>query len=61
MSALERIQQEVEQWLWEMDEKIQCVITRAIDHKRAVGFGRAQYPTLWDYADGVDVMKFLTT
>lgn len=53
--------QEVEQWLWEMDEKIQCVITRAIDHKRAVGFGRAQYPTLWDYADGVDVMKFLTT
>ena len=53
--------QEVEQWLWEMDEKIQCVITRAIDHKRAVVFGRAQYPTLWDYADGVDVMKFLTT
>lgn len=53
--------QEVEQWLWEMDEKIQCVITRAIDHQRAVGFGRAQYPTLWDYADGVDVMKFLTT
>lgn len=53
--------QEVEQWLWEMDEKIQCVITRAIDHKRAVDFGSAQYPTLWDYADGVDVMKFLTT
>ena len=53
--------QEVEQWLWEMDEKRQCVITRAIDHKRAVGFGRAQYPTLWNYADGVDVMKFLTT
>jgi hypothetical protein len=53
--------QEVEQWLLAMDEKIQCVVTRAIDHKRAVGFGRAQYPTLWDYADGVDVMKFLTT
>jgi hypothetical protein len=25
-----------------------------------VAFGRAQYPTLCDYADGVDVMKFLT-
>lgn len=53
--------EQVEQWLAENDEKIQCVVTRKVDHPRRVDFGRAQYPTLFDYADGVDVMKFLTS
>ena len=52
--------EEVEQWVAEHDTELQCVVTHAIEHPRAVSFGRAQYPTLWDYADGVDVMKFLT-
>jgi hypothetical protein len=51
---------EVESWLAEHDEELQCIVSRALSHPRAVAFGRAQYPTLWDYADGVDVMKFLT-
>lgn len=51
---------EAEQWVAEHDTELQCVVTHAIEHPRAVAFGRAQYPTLWDYADGVDVMKFLT-
>lgn len=51
---------EVERWLAENDERVQCVVSQCISHPRRVDFGRAQYPTLWDYADGVDVMKFLT-
>ena len=35
-------------------EKIQCVTGRGF-----IPFGKAQYPTLDDYADGVDVMAFL--
>lgn len=52
--------EEVEQWLAENDERIQCVVANVTNHPRRVAFGRAQYPTLWDYADGVDVMRFLT-
>ena len=29
------------------------------DREMAVPFGKAQYPTLDDYADGVDTMAFL--
>ena len=53
--------EQVEQWLAENDEKIQCIVSRKVAHPRRVDFGRAQYPTLFDYADGVDVMKFLTS
>ena len=35
-------------------EKIQCVIGRGF-----IPFGKAQYPNLDDYADGVDIMAFL--
>lgn len=51
---------DVESWIAAHDDKIQCVVSNIIDHPRRVEFGRAQYPTLWDVADGVDVMKFLT-
>jgi hypothetical protein len=50
---------EVEAWLAEHDESLQCIVSHCIIHQRAVPFGRAQYPALDDYADGVDVMKFL--
>ena len=51
--------EEVNQWLLDNDEKIQCVVSQCVAHPRRVDFGQAQYPTLMDYADGVDVMKFL--
>lgn len=51
---------EVEEWIAQNDDKIQCIVSNKINHPRRVAFGRAQYPTLWDVADGVDVMKFLT-
>ncbi|MEP0986970.1 acyl-CoA reductase [Ekhidna sp.] len=36
-------------------EKIQCIVGK--DH---IPFGKAQRPELWDYADDVDTLKFLT-
>jgi Acyl-CoA reductase (LuxC) len=42
-------------------EQIQCVVTGGrIFDSPAVPFGKAQEPQLDDYADGVDVMEFLT-
>lgn len=51
---------EVERWLAEHDASIQCVATELLRHPRRCPVGRTQYPTLTDYADGVDVMDFLT-
>lgn len=50
---------EVEQWLADNENRLQCVVSECVSHPRCVTFGRAQYPTLSDYADGVDVMEFL--
>lgn len=50
---------EVEAWITEHDNKLQCIVSRCINHPRRVDFGEAQHPTLLDYADGVDTMKFL--
>jgi hypothetical protein len=43
-------------------EEIQCVVTgmQLQIENQAVGFGQSQAPQLWDYADGVDTMMFLS-
>lgn len=41
--------------LEERKEEVQCIIGREF-----IPFGKSQSPELWDYADGVDTMKFLT-
>lgn len=46
--------EEVKKWIEENTEHIQCVVSRT-----DISFGRAQYPALMDYADGVDTMRFL--
>lgn len=38
---------------------IQCVVAKPHGHLPAIPFGKAQYPELWDYADGVDTLQFL--
>lgn len=38
--------------------EIQCVVGSA-EIKEAVPFGKTQMPELWDYADGVDTIRFL--
>lgn len=51
--------EDVKRWICDNDTRIQCVVTRVAGIERSVEFGRAQYPTLQDYADGVDTMRFL--
>lgn len=41
--------------LMEMEEKIQCMVGKDLPVK----FGNTQKPSLMDYADGIDTMKFL--
>ncbi|MFI3303039.1 MAG: aldehyde dehydrogenase [Rikenellaceae bacterium] len=51
--------EEVSRWIAEHDEELQCIVSSVIQHPRRVGFGESQKPTLMDYADEVDTMKFL--
>ena len=46
---------DVQAFISDMNEEIQAVVGR-----NYVPFGKAQYPKVNDYADGVDTMKFLT-
>jgi hypothetical protein len=39
-------------------EKIQCVVGK--EKPAEIPFGQAQYPTVWDYADQIDTLKFLS-
>ncbi|MEL6810788.1 MAG: acyl-CoA reductase [Bacteroidota bacterium] len=41
------------------EENIQCIVSEN-NSKRSIPFGKAQSPKLWDYADGVDTIKFLS-
>jgi hypothetical protein len=44
--------------LTENRDKIQCVVGKSIPG--GIPFGQAQYPQLWDYADQIDTLKFLS-
>ncbi len=50
----------LEDMLHQQADHIQCIIA-AEDGlaQRTYSFGQAQYPELWDYADGVDTVEFL--
>lgn len=39
-------------------ERIQCVVGK--EKPASIPFGQAQYPTVWDYADQIDTLKFLS-
>ena len=47
---------QVENFIAENKEKLQCVVSH-----NDIPFGQTQNPNLWDYADGVDTIEFLTT
>lgn len=53
----------MQQLLESQNEQIQCIINAAPLHvaNQVVDFGKSQQPALWDYADGIDTMGFLTT
>ncbi|TYP98911.1 acyl-CoA reductase LuxC [Tenacibaculum adriaticum] len=45
--------------LYEDRERIQCIVANNfIDNE--IKFGQTQHPQLWDYADGVNTLKFLS-
>jgi hypothetical protein len=43
----------------EIKENIQCVVSNPDCYEGAVSFGKAQEPEVWDFADGVDTLRFL--
>ena len=57
---------EVQEWLRSNGHHLQCVVSHiteldaALPFGRTIPFGSAQYPTLTDYADGIDTMQWLT-
>lgn len=42
-------------------EKIQCTVGVSDSLENKIAFGMAQSPDLWDYADGVDTLDFLSS
>jgi hypothetical protein len=42
-------------------EQIQCIVSKSTEIVNSIPLGKAQQPDLWDYADGVDTMKFLVS
>ncbi|MFA8436969.1 MAG: acyl-CoA reductase [Marinifilaceae bacterium] len=47
--------------LEEEKEQIQCIVGNPQIIPMAIPYGKAQEPELWDYADKVDTMEFLTS
>ena len=47
--------------LLSLEKQLQCIVTGTPLNisSQEVSFGKSQEPKLWDYADGVDTMKFL--
>jgi hypothetical protein len=41
-------------------DKTQCLVSSEGWYKNSTAFGQAQCPAVWDYADGVDSLKFLS-
>ena len=52
--------EDLQQRLEEENEQIQCIVSNDVV-KNSIGFGTAQKPNLWDYADNVDTLSFLLT
>lgn len=52
---LEQLQQKIEQ----ESEKIQCVVSNNLI-ENSIKFGTTQEPKLWDYADNIDTISFLS-
>lgn len=46
--------------LSQQKDKIQCITSANAWLKDSVQFGQAQYPEVWNYADNVDTLKFLS-
>lgn len=52
-------QEELEKIIKRDAEGIQCLVSNKQWVKDSLDFGETQFPELWNYADGIDSMKFL--
>jgi hypothetical protein len=52
--------EDLQKRLDEESQQIQCIASNNLV-KNSIGFGTAQKPNLWDYADNVDTISFLLT
>jgi hypothetical protein len=43
-----------------VSDKTQCLVSAQGWYQNSTAFGQAQCPAVWDYADGVDTLKFLS-
>jgi len=50
---------EVNSFVSRESESIQCVVSALTEVQGSIRPGSAQHPKLWDYADGVDTLRFL--
>jgi hypothetical protein len=53
---------QAQELLQKQSDNIQCIVTNATINvaSQVVSFGQSQHPALWDYADGIDTMEFLS-
>lgn len=51
--------EELAQKLAKEQDQIQCIVSKGF-HENEVDFGQTQHPQLWDYADGVNTLEFLS-
>lgn len=54
--SLETVQKQI----FTQNESIQCVVRKNKIEQNEVAFGQTQHPDLWDYADGVNTLQFLS-
>ncbi|MFA6248322.1 MAG: acyl-CoA reductase [Mucilaginibacter sp.] len=54
--------QSAQKQLQEQTDNLQCIVTTVPlqTQNQIVTFGKSQHPQLWDYADGIDTMEFLS-
>lgn len=50
--------EDLETKIHSLQDKIQCIVGK--EKPATVSFGQAQSPDVWDYADGVDTLEFLS-
>lgn len=43
-----------------LQDQIQCIVSNTEGVRGAIAMGNSQKPSLWDYADGVDTLAFLS-
>jgi hypothetical protein len=53
--GVERVNEEIAL----LKESLQCVVSASTALSMSIEPGKAQFPELWDYADGIDTMQFL--